>query len=275
LKVDIFNLLNELRDGSLQSAGVIPWSCPVPSFGDARRATVATLGLNPSNREFVDAEGEELDGGNRRFHTLRSLGLSCWSKADDRHLEMIADSCKNYFRKNPYDGWFRRLDEIILGTNSSYYDERNNVACHLDLVPFATAAKWMELKPHQKTLLLSTTGDALGHLLRNSAIKILILNGASVIAGFEAISKIPLLRVQMSTWSLPRRNGADVTGYSYEGAVRKVGGVTLRHDIQVLGFNHNIQSSFGVTKKVKSEIAQWITRRATRVAYEEQGYSAR
>lgn len=275
MKVDIFNLLNELRDGSLQSAGVIPWSCPVPSFGDARSAKVATLGLNPSNREFVDAEGVELDGGSRRFHTLRSLGLSCWSKAEDRHLEMIADSCTNYFKKNPYDGWFRRLDEIILGTNSSYYDGHRNAACHLDLVPFATAAKWMELKPHQKSLLLSATGNALGRLLHDSEIKILILNGTSVIAGFEAVSKISLRRVKMSTWSLPRKNGADITGYSYEGAVRQVGGITLSQDIQVLGFNHNIQSSFGVTRKVKSEIAQWITRRATKVANEEQGLSAR
>ena len=55
---------------------MIPWSCPVPAFGDLLNSFVATLGLNPSNREFVDEEGNELEGAARRLHTLRSLSLS-------------------------------------------------------------------------------------------------------------------------------------------------------------------------------------------------------
>lgn len=36
---------------------VVPGSTPVVAFGDARAATVATLGLNPSRKEFLDEIG--------------------------------------------------------------------------------------------------------------------------------------------------------------------------------------------------------------------------
>src|SRR5580700_4684530 len=76
---------------------VIQWGSPIPSFGDLSTATIATVGLNPSNREFVDHRGNELEAARRRFHTLRSLGLSCWSQAQAEHLELIAESCRGYF----------------------------------------------------------------------------------------------------------------------------------------------------------------------------------
>ena len=55
-------LIEQLENKSIKATKVIPWSCPVPSFGDFSQATVATLGLNPSNREFVDESGKELEG---------------------------------------------------------------------------------------------------------------------------------------------------------------------------------------------------------------------
>src|SRR5207302_775531 len=121
----------------LCAAQVIPWSSPVPVFGNLETAKVATLGINPSNREFVDVSGNELDGNSRRFHTLRSLDIPTWTKAKDRHLQLINDSCSDYFQRNPYDAWFRKLDSIITGTNTSYYHSLSH-ACHLDLVPYAT-----------------------------------------------------------------------------------------------------------------------------------------
>src|SRR2546430_419381 len=90
-------LIKRLDDTVLSGTGVIPWSCPVPSFGDLSNSILATIGLNPSNREFVDDEGEELDGKSRRFHTLHSLGLARWSDVNAQHLELIKDSCRAYF----------------------------------------------------------------------------------------------------------------------------------------------------------------------------------
>jgi hypothetical protein len=60
MKSLVSSLLSRLGDGHLAEAGVIPWSSPVLSLGDVTMARVATLGLNPSNREFVDGDGKEL-----------------------------------------------------------------------------------------------------------------------------------------------------------------------------------------------------------------------
>src|SRR5450631_1887577 len=98
-------LIDRLDRPEMFGTDVIHWGAPVPSFGDLSRAWVATLGLNPSNREFVDDRGDELQGFYRRFHTLNSLGLRSWADADSRHLHLIMDSCRNYFLGNPYDRW--------------------------------------------------------------------------------------------------------------------------------------------------------------------------
>src|SRR5690349_12868397 len=133
MKAALETLLQRLDGVTEERTSVIPWSAPVPSFGDLSRSTLATLGLNPSNREFVDIEGRELDGDARRFHTLGSLGLARWSEATRRHRELIAESCCTYFTRNPYDTWFKKLDFLIAGTNASYYDPHSS-ACHLDLI---------------------------------------------------------------------------------------------------------------------------------------------
>src|SRR6266699_3693586 len=89
LKTVLSDLVRRLDAEDLGESGIIPWGAPVPCFGDLTRATVATLGLNPSNREFVDDAGRELDGPHRRLHTLKSLGLSRWSDVTASHLTLI------------------------------------------------------------------------------------------------------------------------------------------------------------------------------------------
>ena len=260
----LWHLIRRFEGSALSGANVIPWSCPVPSFGDPALSVVGTLGLNPSNREFVDGTGNELDGALRRFHTLRSLGLSQWSDATARHLQLIIDSCCKYFSRNPYDGWFRKLDHLISGTKASYYHP-SLAACHLDLIPYATSCKWTELTPKQRSLLVSVSGDTLGPILRDFKIRLLILNGNSVVDQFQSMAGIRLERRVMQQWALPRRLQSDVTGIAYKGVVREVSGMQLHRDVLVLGFNHNIQSSFGVTTQVRDAIKRWITRAAAAV----------
>jgi len=246
---------------ALSGTSVIPWSSPVPSFGDLSRSKIATLGLNPSNLEFVDSSGNELDGASRRFHTLKSLGLARWADANARHLQLIVESCRGYFRRNPYDGWFKKLDYLISGTKASYYDASTK-ACHLDLIPYATARKWTALTGDQRSSLLGAAGDTLGLLLRDSPIRLLILNGKSVVELFQNVAGIRLEKQAMRDWSLPRRSQSEVTGLAYKGTVRSLSGIRLEREILVLGFNHNIQSSFGVTTEVTAAIRRWIARTA-------------
>lgn len=239
---------------------VIRWGSPVPSFGDLSSSLIATLGLNPSNREFVDVDGTELEGPNRRFHTLRSLHLRDWSDIRDHHLDMIAESCRHYFLRNPYT-WFSPLNEIISGTSASYYGGRIG-ACHLDLIPYATACKWTALTSYQRRILLEFAGDTLGLLLRSSPIRVIVLNGKTVIDNFERITGVHLEREEMSDWTLPRKSGRGVKGVAFSGNINAIAGVKLARRITALGFNHNIQSSYGVTNQVKESISAWISNSA-------------
>ena len=85
---------------------------------------IATIGLNPSNREFLDVEGKELDKELRRLQTLNSLGIQNWSEIKEEHINVIIDACQCYFENNPYNGWFRILDDLISGTSTSYYNRQ-------------------------------------------------------------------------------------------------------------------------------------------------------
>jgi hypothetical protein len=254
-------LIAALEDRTAHRAGVIVWGCPVPTFGDLPRARVATLGLNPSNREFVDDQGKELRAEQRRFHTLRSLKLTSWSDANAGHLDNILAACCDYFRGNPYDRWFKRLDSVVSGTGSSFYDVERP-ACHLDIIPYATAQKWTKLSPGQRTDLLALSYDTLGLLLRNSSVRVLILNGQSVVMRFQEATGMALNSREVPDWSLPRKSGGYVRGVAYDGVVDALTGYRLRQELLVLGYNHNLQSSFGVTTAVIQSIRRWIAAEA-------------
>jgi hypothetical protein len=265
LHATLTTLINRLDSPAVAGTDVIRWGCPVPSFGDLSTSRVATLGINPSNREFVDELGDELQGTSRRFHTLKSLGITSWSDVDARHLRLILESCRSYFLGNPYDTWFKRLDQVVSGAKASFYDA-SCAACHLDLIPYATSRKWTELTTRQRSSLLAAAADTLGLLLRDSPVQILILNGKSVVQQFQDIAGARLEPQRMAGWSLPRHPKPDVSGFAYAGTVREVSGVRLNREVLVLGYNHNLQSSFGVTKDVICAIRDWISGAANEVA---------
>lgn len=254
---EIYSLLGDMTDKSLLAAGVIPWSSPVPVFGDPGESVVATVGLNPSNREFVDASGEELNGLTRRFPTLKSLGLRGWAQADGIQAARIGEACRTYFSANPYDLWFKALDKLIQGTGASFYPSRRK-ACHLDLVPFATLEKWTALSTLQRATLLKRSCQVLPRLLSSSRITTLVLNGATVVREVQNAFQFQLEATTMPSWRLKRDLGEDVQGIAYRGTITSIAGLPLDRDITVLGYNYNIQSSFGITREVRTEIARWI-----------------
>jgi len=94
-------------------------------------------------------------------------------------------------------------------------------------------------------------------LLRDSPVRLLILNGNAVVKNFK---KLPVFarKTGDAHWSLPRRTQPGVTGFAYKGALRELSGVRFERRLLVLGFNHNIQSSFGVTTEIIAAIRRWI-----------------
>jgi hypothetical protein len=261
---ELLSLVKRLSDPVCAESNVITWGSPVPSFGDLSFAKIATVGLNPSNREFVDGSGKELSGTNRRFHTLNSLGLRQWDDIKQSHLTTIAESCQEYFNRNPYDGWFKKLDNLISGTSMSYYFPSSQ-ACHLDLIPYATSTKWTDLSSEQKNTLLKISRDSLARLLNNSSIRLLVLNGNSVVENFQKLSNLKFEKIHMPSWNLNRKATSGVEGYAYKGVIESLAGIKLKNKIYVLGYNHNIQSSFGVTLKVQFSIRNWISESAKEI----------
>jgi hypothetical protein len=245
-------------DSLAMEDGVIPWGCPVPFFGDLSGASIATVGINPSNREFTGASGKELSEHERRLPTLSSLGLERWSQADASHLREIADACTRYFQRNPYDRWFQVLERVLQPSGASFYGEAPT-ACHVDLVPFATENKWGGLSRCERERLLEIVGNALGRLIRDSCLEALVLNGRSVVEHFEALAGVQLERTAMPGWNLPRESGLSVKGVAYTGQIDELAGVGLGRNVTVFGYNHNLQSSFGVTANVVARIGQWLT----------------
>ncbi|MFZ5554497.1 MAG: hypothetical protein ACOZCO_15365 [Bacteroidota bacterium] len=264
MKKELSDLIYMLNDPRLSKADVIMWGSPIISFGNVSNSKIATLGLNPSNREFVDVNGKELEGNKRRFHTLQSLGIKKWSEISEKHLNKIKEFCEEYFLRNPYDEWFKKLDYIISGTSMSYYFPSGE-ACHLDLIPYATASKWTELSYSQKRILLDLTIEVLGKLIKNSEITILILNGQTVVDNLEKVAGIKLKKSLMKSWTLPRKDTMGVQGFSYTGTINNIGGINFKREVSVLGFNHNIQSSYGVTSEVHLSIRKWVTNKAKEI----------
>lgn len=251
-------LLDRLDAGFPGSENVIGWGCPVPYFGCMEKSRIATVGINPSSREFVDGSGRELTGTDRRLPTLRSLGLATWADAAWAQLRSIVGACSTYFEGNPYDRWFGVLDRLLEGTPASFYSP-SEPASHLDLIPYATVDKWTNLLPRDRSALLSAGSDALGLVLRDSAIEVLILNGRSVVRHFEFLAGVELTERAMPAWRLPRQASGGVRGCAYFGTVDAYGDLALCRSIAVLGFNHNLQSSFGVTASVVHGIGEWIS----------------
>jgi hypothetical protein len=230
-----------LRRTALPDLPIVNGSTPVVAFGDFTRASVATLGLNPSRQEFLDPSGNILDGPARRFETLGSLGVESLRDASSATLVKVIDSCGGYFDRgrNPYMRWFAQLERILRPLNVSYIDR---TACHLDLVQWATDPVWAGLSDSARSRLLADDVPFLLSQLGSHHIRLLLLNGRRVIDELAAATGfVPKLadRLQWGT-----REAGVFTGWI--------------HDIRVVGWSPNLQSSFGITNQLREELGATV-----------------
>jgi hypothetical protein len=222
--------------------GVVPGSSPVVSFGNSLTATAATLGLNPSRREFLDERGNELGGDSRRLATHTSLGVLDLSLAPSEAVAAVLADCNNYFHGNPYRGWFDHFTPILEKCGASFYD---GTACHLDLVQWATDPTWARLQPASaRRRLLEEDSDFLAEQLRREHLRLLLVNGRGVIRHLR-----PML--DEFRWNEPIVGLA--TGDTQVGIGR------IAH-VRVLAWSTNLQSSRGVKRQLRGELALRVKR---------------
>lgn len=237
--------------------GILEGSTPVVFFGNQPNARVATLGINPSSREFttgpVPSPGQQpqlLDGDARRFETLDSLGIDSITDATDAHVEAIYQRCLNYFAPDPDTGasprptaywneWFKHLEDIIQPlTGHSYL---NGTACHLDLSQWATFPLWGQLSKAVQDSLLRQDEEFLKGQLSAQNLHVVYLNGRSVCDQFMKV--VPEAKLTTHTQPTP---GAKTTTF-LRGWYRQT---------KIIGTTYNIQSSR--SNATRTTIKTWL-----------------
>jgi hypothetical protein len=137
------------RQAQSQSWLVRP-SAPVLYFGDMdgyrdSPLRVSTVALNPSNREFPEAQP-----------------LARFPRADLGATEYVA-SLNRYFLGAPYMGWFDSFDRTLAGLQCSYRPTHSNVGLHTDIGScLPTSPTWTGL-PSGIRDVLATQGVPLWH----------------------------------------------------------------------------------------------------------------
>jgi len=157
-------------------------------FGDLFTAQIATIGINPSKREYLDRLGRELTGPDRRFHTLTSLEAGSRNELSAEQCDKAIEAMQAYFRraKTVY-GWFKALDRVTRAIGCAY---ESGEAVHLDLVQEATDPTWSMLKqsnPEEAQTLLASDLPFLRWLIEAFPLKFLVCNGWTV---FDVVRQI-------------------------------------------------------------------------------------
>lgn len=177
---------------------IVDFSTPVVSFGNPNDAEVATLGINPSSNEFQVGKGNKSPLGHlekKRLVDTESLGVSQPKSLTREQAIRVIRGCYDYFlgpNANPYD-WFNNLENLVLKPFGYSYNDKNALACHLDLVQWATDPVWSKIKsPAVKNMLLSDDKEFLKYQLTSYAFKFVFLNGGTVIDQFSKLDIVNL-----------------------------------------------------------------------------------
>lgn len=239
--------MQETIERRLRSAppvgAVVRGSTPVVSFGDATRARVATIGINPSRLEFVDGTGALMEGNAARFISLLALGCDGLREAPQGHIERVYAGCCTYFERNPYRRWFDLLEEPLQSLGASYYQ---GSAAHLDLAQWATDPVWGKLPSADRLTLINDGRDFLRWQLAQPQLQLALVNGRTVLDAFARWSGLE--------WTV----ACEFPGL--KGKVARVYGCVLPSGLRVLGWSTNLQSSFGVTKKFRQDLGATLAR---------------
>jgi hypothetical protein len=187
--------------------------------------------------EFLAHNGTELTGPESRLESLDSVGEPDLRAASANTVDRIVAACNNYFLRRPYRRWFDPLEVILKRLQVSYYDRS---ACHLDLVQWATDPVWRKLSQPIRKQLLQNDIPFLRRQLLEVNLKLLLLNGSGVANAYGTLFQVHLNESKIPNTRITVYDGRDARG------------------LRVIGWNINLQSSWGVTNVEKEIIATRI-----------------
>jgi hypothetical protein len=171
------NLHQRLRRSP--SASTVPGTLPVLFFGDLFAAEVASVGLNPSDHEYLTKGGAPLTGAAQRFANLASLEAADRAQLTETQCDEAIDWMRAYYDegKPVYGSWFNSLSRVVEGFGASF---PGRSAAHLDLVQESTSPVWSELPAGEKDSLLREDLPFLEWEIRAYPITAVICTGKTV-----------------------------------------------------------------------------------------------
>lgn len=161
------------------SASTVPGTLPVLFFGDLFKAEVATVGLNPSDQEYLSKDGALLASAAQRFATLHSLRAEGRPSLSDDQCAEAVEWMRDYYEegKPVYGSWFNSLSRVVEGFGASF---RNRSSAHLDLIQESTSPVWSELDRADREALLKQDLPFLEWEVRAFPLRAVICTGKTV-----------------------------------------------------------------------------------------------
>lgn len=225
------------------SPSTVPRSLPVLFFGDLLSARVATVGLNPSRREYTDRHLRELEGPKRRFETLASLGADDRASLSKAQCGKAIDTMRGYFDEGkPAYSWFTPMGHVLAGLGVSY---TRREACHLDLVQESTDPTWSRLaaeRPHEARALLAQDLPFLQWEMAAFPLDVIVCNGRSVVDTLIAETQ-----AQVVAYEKPSRFAWTVAIVDLDG--RRIG---------IVGWNIPLTRPTGLTSQGLVELGETL-----------------
>lgn len=177
---------------------------PVAYFGNYTQANSWIVSINPSHREFLNAAGQLLAGPHSQRFSVLADDPRCATRETfaDLHMSTISDQQDNYYRRNPYRGFFSRLGAFLLEVHGVAASEPltpfrdplpdKTLYCHLDIAKCATKHLWFNMDPADRTLVRRNCQSFLAEQLRFAPqLRLILVNGKTAMEGVrEAFSEI-------------------------------------------------------------------------------------
>lgn len=231
--------------------GIIPGSTPVISFGDFTTARVATLGINPSSREFL-SNGKLITSSKKRLVDFEVLGNDASFPLSRDHASHVWESCTLYFNtNNTYWAWFKPLANLLSATGPFSYVDGS--ACHLDLSPWATDPVWGKLSKEQKQELVKDGLSLLNWQTQHNQLDAIIFNGRQVYKVIKEFTDIKITAIEPLHY---QAGGKDLTSDLVTG----VGPLGQK----VLGWTLNLQNVRATElekQEIKTALCIWLRKK--------------
>ena len=149
-------------------------------------AQIATVGLNPSDQEYLDPHGGMLAGAKQRFATLASLGAADRTLLTDQQADEAIEWMRGYYEHGkPVYGWFSALNRVAEAFGLSF---QSGGVVHLDLVQEATKPTWSRLPSEERESLLALDLPFLEWQIRTFPLRAVICTSKTV--GTHVMSRL-------------------------------------------------------------------------------------